>query len=467
MGLNATINMKTFQNTEQLVEYLKAQEDDVGRIDAIKYEALNYDTARNRLSFERHMNPDGTTGGFFESGKVKLDGAYNFISRSAVLIGNIVLNESVIGENTLICAGSCAVINVYKSRVDGAIAIEDGEASITDSLIYGDALIKWSGGASANGRLLIKGSSIGTPLGSTEISISNVDVSIINSQVESDVSISFSLHGKFNLESSFVPRGARITDYNTLTSRLDSLKSGYEIIPNSRASIREMARPKNGSYRWVKNLIEYESGNGQINDAYYIEISSKDNEEARKLYDDIKERHKTLEEFIEDGISKFSYGDTVSKEILKTVTLLANGVDDEIKYDREWDSYIKSVYIDRRQHVIPFSEIIKSRRGVCHEKALLLEMLIEMENDRRSESDKIISKFVEGTVKVEGNKDGYGHAWVELHLPNGKDVIIDPTNWPYMYGTYADTMLTDQNEKVGYERNDRMNALVIDAQPLS
>ncbi len=468
MGLNSTINVKTFQDTTRLVEYLKAQKDDVVHVDVIK-DCMSGDSMfKSRLSFERYMNSDGSIGGFFESGKVKLDSLHNFISRAAVLIGNIALNESVIGENATINAGEGAAINFYKSKVDGTVAVEYGNAYITNSLIERNASINWTGGSAATeAKLVIKDSSVGTPLGLTEISISNADLNIINSQVESDISASFSLRGKFNVISSFVPRGARLKDYNTLTSRLDSLKSRYEITPNFRADVKGIACLKQGSYRWVKNLVVYDLGNDKINDTYYIELSSNDNEEARKLHNDMKVKCHTLEDEIRQKILEFSDGDKISKEILETATLLAKGVYQELRYDDRWESYIKSEYLDRQQHVIPFAEILKNRRGVCHEKALLLEMLIEMENEGRDESNIITSKFVEGTVKVEGNKEGYGHAWVELHLPNGKDVIIDPTNWPYMYGTYNDTMLTDRHKNVKYERNDRMNALVIDAQPLS
>ncbi len=170
-----------------------------------------------------------------------------------------------------------------------------------------------------------------------------------------------------------------------------------------------------------------------------------------------------LQDSIIEIINEISENDKASFEILETVTELADGVYDQIKYDNKWDAHIKLNYLDKGQQVIPFYEIIKNRKGECHEKALLLEMLIELTNKSRDKDNKIKSEFVEGELSI--GTDKAGHAWVELHLPDGKSVIVDPTNPPYLYGTYDEITLDEDGNRIKFVRDDRFNRLVVDATP--
>jgi hypothetical protein len=468
MTSDITQNIKSFKDTGELIDYLRTQQADVIYVDAIRDAGPEKKTKRAKLSFERHMNPDGSAGGFIEKDKVRLEGENNIISTSAVVIGSTILSESSVGENADIIIDDDSTIEIYKSKVNGSVHIEESDAHILHSLIESNVMINCLGNNEINKELLIMDSSIGTPLSPTKITAVNTDLKIINSQVERDISISFSRYGKFDVVSSFLSRKSKTNDsdtFTTLTRRLDSLKSEYTITHNSRVKIGDVVTPKPACYRWVQNMIEFDLGGIKVRDTYYIEFSDKDDEKFDAAFDEIKDKYQDFDdEAINKNIEKFSFGDKESAEILRRATLLAEGVWHEIHYENLWSDYVKAEYIDKGQHVIPFFDIIKNKNGVCHEKALVLEKLIEICNKNSATKLKIKSEIVEGNVKVE-DVGSYGHAWVEVHLPNGKNIILDPTNKPYLYGTYEDTISTNDGTKVIYERDDAANSLVIDATP--
>lgn len=454
--------IERFSGLQELVSYLATQKPEIKSIEVLSANKIR--NADDKLAFERHINPNDTMGGFIERGKVKLNGDSNRVAPSAVLIGNITLNDATIGEHAFVYTDESSSMSILKSEINGDVKAHQGNASVMHSIIDKTTNVDWSGGDDKNAHMLIQGSYIGTAFNNIEINISNADLKIIDSQIQSDISAHLSKRRALSIISIVIPRDTSIKDYGTFTRRIESLEGrGYTFSPTTRAKISNLALPDVGAYRWIFNTITYKIGDQNQRGKYYIELSKNDNEEANKILSSIGENQMKLQDSIIEIINEISENDKASFEILETVTELADGVYDQIKYDNKWDAHIKLNYLDKGQQVIPFYEIIKNRKGECHEKALLLEMLIELTNKSRDKDNKIKSEFVEGELSI--GTDKAGHAWVELHLPDGKSVIVDPTNPPYLYGTYDEITLDEDGNRIKFVRDDRFNRLVVDATP--
>jgi len=79
-----------------------------------------------------------------------------------------------------------------------------------------------------------------------------------------------------------------------------------------------------------------------------------------------------------------------------------------IEYDENWN----------KKPIVPLTEAIEKRKGVCKEKALILYMLLA--------SNDFDVGYVKGDL-ISDNGERDGHAWVRLRLYN-MDYLLDPTN---------------------------------------
>jgi len=115
--------------------------------------------------------------------------------------------------------------------------------------------------------------------------------------------------------------------------------------------------------------------------------------------------------------------EAMSKEQLPSSESFCDGIKGLCTYIYETFTYMPGVTDIRT----PLSEVLRKRQGVCQDFAHLMIALLR--------SAGLPARYVSGYIETEsvrGNSDLVGatasHAWVEVYLPSGLWVGIDPTN---------------------------------------
>ena len=113
----------------------------------------------------------------------------------------------------------------------------------------------------------------------------------------------------------------------------------------------------------------------------------------------------------------------MSKELLPSSASYAESMLGLSKYIFEKFTYMPGVTDIRT----PLSEVLRKRQGVCQDFAHLMIALVRCAG--------LPARYVSGYLETESVRDEAGlvgatasHAWVEVYLPNGVWVGLDPTN---------------------------------------
>ena len=115
--------------------------------------------------------------------------------------------------------------------------------------------------------------------------------------------------------------------------------------------------------------------------------------------------------------------EAMSKELLPSSASYAESMLGMCKYIFEKFTYMPGVTDIRT----PLSEVLRKRQGVCQDFAHLMIALVRCAG--------LPARYVSGYLETESVQDEAGlvgatasHAWVEVYLPNGVWVGLDPTN---------------------------------------
>ncbi len=362
-----------------------------------------HDGAESRaVEFTRHVNPDGSRGGFVGSGadgvSPKIDKG-TYIDPTAVVYGAFTITKSRIEAG--------ASITSMGKR--GASAGGDRNV-IEDSTIGAGTRLTASGTSS---RFVIRHARIGDDV---DIDLGMGSAYIHNATIGDNVranggakSASSMLY--LGIEESSIGNGTGI-DLDHEPPRLD---------------IVDQSVPANALVTIDSRHYYHTVGqNSRMpNDVYTVEVPDLNDKALSKFADDARayaDSH-ALAPTLASRLQAFA-GDQATAKKLERVALMANHVWKYLGYDA--DTY--KGYPDAQ--AIPLDYFITNRGGVCFEHALLLyEVLAKELAEGRSD---VKPRFVDGAA--EGNDSDSLHAWVEVEI-DGKVFVIDPTT--PMFNTIA------------------------------
>ncbi len=382
-----------FSNVEDMVAYLRS--DKVAAKDKVAV-VLNRDGNPKGIEFTRHVNTDGSRGGFVASSVPRLHISASYIDPTAVVYGTFDITNSRIGANS-------TVISFGKDTA----FVNGDQNTLADTVIGSGSTIKADGAKSCivlRGATIEDGVDIDVKKGRLYIARSTIGSGVATEALVADPKELLIL----NIEESTIGRDSKIS----LDKQPPRLGIANMSVPDRSAvsidmdnyamEVRQPGKMPNDPYTVMVPELSDGTLSGFIGDAeaYTGSVS--------------------LAPGLKAHLQIFA-GSTASLKKLERVVLLAKYVYDTIPYDGStYEGYGDPAHV-------PLDYFIDNKGGVCFEHALMLYEVLEKE--RREGSLKVKPMFVSGAA-IGSDPDSL-HAWVEVEI-DGEVFVIDPTNpMPY------------------------------------
>jgi hypothetical protein len=397
-----------FYNTDDIAVYLRS--DELKRSKTAKLMFVDQEGGNQvELNFRRHINADGTVGGFV-SEHSEVDTS-TYIDATAVVCGRVTVSNSRIDANA-------AILTPDKKPLTGDIH----PVSISNSII--GSAVKMKSGSAIN-IILVSNSVIGP---GTAINIGEGAFIVTDSKIKDGVSV---IADDFSPTRRIGAANDISATYKMLSINSSEIGSESTVIlegSGQRLRIVNMSIPSNSkvtvdpSKRYLK--VEMESKLPK-NVHYSVTIPNLEMDKVVSKFvseaEDYAERYKLSDSVREAFFS--SAGGSANKE-LESILLKAKYVYERIRFDDASEDFKEG------ERDIPLDYFIEEDKGVCFEKALLLYVILEKEMMNAKHGERTIKPyFVTGLMKSDDLSSM--HAWVEVEL-EGEIFVIDPTV-PYLY----------------------------------
>lgn len=380
-----------FGNTDDMLAYLRSKKMDNNSSVTV---SLDVNGQSKELQFVRHVNPDGTKGGFVGS-NTKADTS-TYIDKTAIVYGTIEIQNSKIGANSTILSFG-----------------KDNQYSQGDKNFIGDTTIGEGVKLQAFGSrscLVIRTSEIGDDV---DINMEKGRAYICRSKVGSGVTTETLVAD---------PRGMEILNIEESEIGKDSKILMDKVPPRLGITNEKIPSSSRIGIDRIKYWCEVEQNGKMPNDPYTIDVPDFKDAVLTKFIKD-GEAYATnnkLNQIMHDRLVALIGNAQADK--LERVVMLANYVYIDIPYDMSTEEkYPKD------KSAIPLDYFIEQKGGICFEHALLLYEILEKE--RLEGKTTVNPRFVSGMA--DSHDPDSLHAWFEVEI-DGEVYIVDPTNpMPY------------------------------------
>jgi hypothetical protein len=412
---------KLFGRQEDMLAYLRSKSmENENRAEV----ALLIDNYSREFNFVRHVNPDGSKGGFVDE-QLKNKSLYGpnmapvstYVDPTAVVYGNVKIENSTIGPNTTI------------------LALGGANSYIADTTIMSSVMLRSDG---ILGPIVLSKTKIED---NVKMDIGRGILYIVRSTIKSGVvletypdapenPLDFTAFNDFlapranpkSMSKGGNPRiSVKVLDIDDSEVGRDSMIRLEPDAPRLRILDAKVPDASNVTVDPKSHFINVPIDGTMSNIFYKVHIPQLADSVFSKFAADAQKYAKRSKLPKSMDKSLLAQMDAASAKELERVILIAKYVYDNIKYADISGKYPK----DKLD--IPLDYFIDKGKGICFEHALLLYTILEKE--LTMEGGKVTPHFVTGLAKSDDVASW--HAWVEVEI-NGTVFVIDATS-PFMF----------------------------------
>jgi hypothetical protein len=415
-------------SADELLSYLRSKE--MQKADTAKV-VLKEDGAERELNFIRHINPDGTKGGFIDSGLsskslygVNMTPKSSFIDPTAVVYGNVTIENSTIGANTSILALGQAGSYIVDTKIGDSVTLKS-EGLLGPIVLDSTTIEDRVSMDISRGILYIVRSTIrsGVVLDSyADPAESGNNFMVYQEFIAPYASGKKSKRDVHESSNANAPKlSIKVLDIDDSDIGKDSVISLKPDAPRLRILHTTVPPSSKISVDPSSHYISVAIDQALTNIFYKVHVPLLTEQKLSTFISDAEDYAKMhkLPNSVDQRLLKQL--DPASAKELERVIMLAKFVYDRIQYED-----IASKYTNDKTD-IPIDYFIDKGKGICFEHALLLYTILEKE--LTMQGGKVTPHFVTGLAK--SDEVNSWHAWIEVEI-NGKVFVIDATS-PFMF----------------------------------